>query len=54
MNKDTKFYKVTEKVVANYVKEKELKDSELAVKYAVPSGVIAHIRRTIYIMNGGK
>ena len=54
MNKDTKFYKVTEKIVANYDKEKDLKDSELGKKYEVPSGVVAHIRRTIYVMKGGK
>lgn len=54
MNKDTKFYRVTANVVANYVKEKDLSDAQLGKKYMVPGGVIAHIRRTIYIMNGGK
>ena len=54
MNKETKFYKVTAKIVKNYDKQKDLSDAEIAREHNVPSGVVSHIRRTIYITRGEK
>lgn len=54
MNKNTKFYKATEKIVKNYDKYKDMSNSEIAEEFELPSGVVAHIMRTLYIVNGGK
>ena len=56
MQTDTKFYKVTEAIVANYdiYMAKGLKNSQIGELHNIPSGVVAHIMRTLYIVKGNK
>lgn len=53
MNKDTKFYRVTQSIIADYKNLKDKTPAEVARIHDIPSGVAGHILRTIYIMRGG-
>lgn len=50
-NEDTKFYKVTVAISANYdiYMEKGLKTKEIAELHDIPTGLVGHIMRTIHI-----